>query len=68
MQLCWQPTSPSYKNSLLIFRVNLAGRTASGLLYRWLEREEMSSVCCMKNDVGNVVCDTDGMKGIWGSS
>ena len=42
-QLCWQPQS--YKNSLLIFRVNLAGRTASGLLDRWLEREEMSSVC-----------------------
>ena len=25
------PKSPSYKNSLLIFRVNLAERTASGL-------------------------------------
>ena len=33
-----------YKNSLLLFRVNLAGGTASGLLDRWLEREEMSSV------------------------
>ena len=32
------------KYSLLIFRVNLAGRTASGLLDRWLEREEMLSV------------------------
>ena len=30
--------SPSYKNSLLIFSVNLAGRTASELLERWLER------------------------------
>ena len=30
------------KNSLLNFRVNLAGRTASGLLDRWIEVEEMS--------------------------
>ena len=28
-----------YKSSLLIFEVNLVGRTASGLLSRWLERE-----------------------------
>ena len=35
------------KNSLLIFRVNLAGRTASGLLDRWLEREEISSSCAV---------------------
>ena len=54
------------KNSLMIVRVNLAGRTASGWLDRKLEREEMSSVCgCMKNNVGNVVSDADGMKHIW---
>ena len=35
-QLCWQPKSPSYNNLLLIFRVNLAGRTASGLLDTWI--------------------------------
>ena len=35
--------SPSYKNSLLIFRVNLAGRTASGLL----EKEDLSSACAV---------------------
>ena len=29
---------------LLIFRVNLERRTASGLLDIWLEREDMSSV------------------------
>ena len=45
--MCWQPKSPSNKNSLLIFKVNLAGRTVSGLLDIWLEREEMSSVCAV---------------------
>ena len=38
---------PSYKKSL-IFRVQLAGKTASGLLDRWLEREEMSAVCAVR--------------------
>ena len=32
---------------LQIFRVNLAGRTASDLLDRWLERKEMSSACAV---------------------
>ena len=64
-QMCWQPKSPSYKNSLLIFRVNLAGRTASGLLDRWIEREEVISICFMKNDAGNVVSDAYGMYNIW---
>ena len=42
-------TVPSYKSSRLIFKVNLVGRTASGLLVldRWLEREEMSSACAV---------------------
>ena len=44
---CAGSPSPGYKYSLLIFRVNLAGRTASGLLDRWLEREEMSSACAV---------------------
>ena len=57
--LCRQPKSTSYKNSLLIFRVNLAGRTASGLAR---EGRDAISVCCMKNEVGNVVSDADGMK------
>ena len=39
--------SPSYKSSLLIFKVNLVRRTASGLLDRWLGREEMSSACAV---------------------
>ena len=53
-------------NSLLIFRVNLAGRTASGLLRRIArEGRDGISVCCMENDVGNVVSDADGMKNIW---
>ena len=40
--------------------MNLVGRTSSGLLDRWLVREEMSSACA-----GNVVFDADGMKNIW---
>ena len=39
--------SSSYKSSLLICKVNLVGRTASGLLDRWLGREEMSSACAV---------------------
>ena len=48
--------------------MNLVGRTASGLLNRWLlarEGRDVISVCCMKNDAGNVVSDADGMKNIW---
>ena len=29
------------------------------------EGTDVISVCCMKNDVGNVVSDADGMKNIW---
>ena len=29
------------------------------------EGRDVISVCCMKNDVGNAVFDTDGMKNIW---
>ena len=29
------------------------------------ERKYVISVCCLKNDVGNVVFDADGMKNIW---
>ena len=32
---------------LLIFKVNLVGTTASGLLNRWLGKEDMSSVCAV---------------------
>ena len=32
------------------------------------ERKDVGSVCCMKNDVGNIVSDADGMKDIWRSS
>ena len=64
-QLCRQPNSPSYKNSLLIFRVNLSGRTALVLLDRCKRGKYVISVFCMKNDVGNVVYDADGMKNIW---
>ena len=43
-------TAPEYKfqkSSLLIFKVNLVGRTALGLLDRWLGREDMSSACAV---------------------
>ena len=43
--------------------MNLTGRTVSGLVDRWLERDVIN-VCCMKNYVGNV-SDADGMKNIW---
>ena len=26
---------------------------------------DVISVCCMKNDIGNVVCDADGMRDLW---
>ena len=29
------------------------------------EGRHVISVCCMKNDAGNVVSDADGMKNIW---
>ena len=29
------------------------------------EGRDVISVCCMKNDAGNIVSDTDGMKNIW---
>ena len=29
------------------------------------EGRDVIGVCCMKNDVGNVVFDADGMKNIW---
>ena len=48
--------SPSYKNPLQIFRVNLAGRTDSGLLDRWLKREEISSVCAVLKIKSEILC------------
>ena len=46
-QLCWQNKSASSKNSLLILRVNLAGRTASGLLDRWYVVCSGCDGCCV---------------------
>ena len=37
----------SYKSSLLIFKVNLVGRTALGVLDRWLGRDVMLSGCAV---------------------
>ena len=33
--------------------------------YLDLERRDVISVCCMKNDVGNVMSDVDSVKDIW---
>ena len=45
------------------------GRKNCFRIARQLAREgrDVISVCCMKNDVGNVVSDDDGMKNIWRS-
>ena len=51
------------KNSLLTFRVNLAWFRIARQMAR--EGRHVISVCCMKNDVGNVMSDADGMKDIW---
>ena len=32
-----------------------------------MEGRDVISVCCMKNDAGNIVSDADGMKNIWRS-
>ena len=54
-----------YTTVLAAQETKLQEFTASGLLDRWLEMEEMSSVCAVKNNVGNVVSDDDGMNNIW---
>ena len=44
-----------------------SGRKNCFRIARQMAREgrDVISVCCMKNDVGNVVSDADGMKNIW---
>ena len=64
-QLCWQPES-----KLQEFTADLqseSGRKNCFRIARQMAREgrDVISVCCMKNDVGNVVSDADGMKNIW---
>ena len=46
-----------------------SGRKNYFRIARQMAREgrDVISVCCMKNDVGNVVSDVDGMKNIWRS-
>ena len=43
------------------------GRKNCFRIARQMAREgrDVISVCCMKNEVGNVVSDADGMKNIW---
>ena len=64
-QLCWQSKS----SKLQEFTADLqseSGKKNCFRIARQMAREERDiSVCCMKNDVGNVVSDTDGMKNIW---
>ena len=44
-----------------------SGRKHCFRIARQMAREgrDVISVCCMKNDTGNVVSDADGMKNIW---
>ena len=44
-----------------------SGRKNCFRIARQMAREgrDVISVCCMKNDAGNVVSDADGMKNIW---
>ena len=44
-----------------------SGRKNCFRIARQMAREgrDVISVCCMKNDAGNVVSDDDGMKNIW---
>ena len=44
-----------------------SGRKSCFRIARQMAREgrDVISVCCMKNDTGNVVSDADGMKSIW---
>ena len=44
-----------------------SGRKNDFRIARQMAREgrDVISVCCMKNDAGNVVSDADGMKNIW---
>ena len=60
----------SIQNSLLIFRVNLVGRTSSGLLqtHGYRGKSYYQYVLYGKNDVGNVVSVADVLKNIWSSS
>ena len=44
-----------------------SGRKNCFRITRQMDREgrDVISVCCMKNDAGNVVSDADGIKNIW---
>ena len=44
-----------------------SGRKNCFRIARQMAREgrDVISVCCMKNDAGNIVSDADGMKNIW---
>ena len=44
-----------------------SGRKNCFMIARHMARagRDVISVCCMKNDAGNVVSDADGMKNIW---
>ena len=62
----WQPKSPKLQE----FTADLqseSGRKNYFRIARLMTRNgrDVISMCCMKNDAGNVVSDTDGMKDIW---
>ena len=58
-------TAPESK--LQEFTAGESGRKNCFRIARQMAREgrDVISVCCMKNDAGNIVSDADGMKNIW---
>ena len=66
MQLCWQSKLQEFTADLQ----SKSGRRNCFRIARQKDREGRGNinVCCMKNEVGNVVSDADGMKDIWRSS
>ena len=56
MQLCWQSKLQEFDGDLQ----SESGRKTCSRIAR-----DGIGVCCMKNDVGNVVSDADGVRNIW---
>ena len=61
-ELCWKPESKLQE--LTADLQSESGKRNCFRIARQLARD-VNSVCCMKNNVGNVVSDADGIKNIW---
>ena len=42
--------------------------TKRHLIQHVIEEESVISVCCMKNEIGNVASDADGMEDVYGEA